>query len=84
MIQTIPLEVLYDTLQERVTTLSAVEEKTIFDIATVKPIETLEKDLTSLGDFTRAGNKKQSGNRIILTKNSTINLSWPVLRKKWL
>src|SRR5680860_53723 len=83
LIQTIPLDVLYDTLRKRITTFSAERDKTIFDVTTNKPIETLEKDLTALGDFTRAGNKKKSGNRIVLTENSAKDLSWPVLRQKW-
>jgi len=83
LVQSIPLEVLYDTLQKRVATFSDAKDKTIFDVTTDKPIETLQKDLTALGDFTRAGNKKQSGNRIILTENSATDFPWPVLRQKW-
>ncbi len=83
LIQTIPLGVLYDTLRKRIKTFSAERDKTIFDVTTNKPIETLVKDLTALGHFTKAGNKKQSGNRIVLTENSAIDLSWPVLRQKW-
>lgn len=73
----------YDTLQYRNKTFNSNRDKCIFDINTGKPISRLEKDLTPLGDFTRASNKKQESNRIVFTEDSPIDISWPVLRDKW-
>lgn len=73
----------YDTLQYRNKIFSSNKDKCIFDISTGKPIARLEKDLTPLGNFTKASNKKQESNRIIFTEDSPINIAWPVLRDKW-
>lgn len=73
----------YDTLQYRNKTFNSNRDKCIFDISTGKPIARLEKDLSPLGDFTKASNKRQESNRIVLTEDSPIDIAWPVLRDKW-
>ncbi len=78
-----PLSEFYDTLQYRNRTFSSNKDKCIFDISTGKPINRLEKDLTALGDFTKASNKKNESNRIVFTENSSVKLAWPVLRDRW-
>ena len=40
-------------------------------------------DLSPLCNFNNAGDKKNSSNRIVFTKNSSINIVWPLLRNKW-
>ncbi|GAB1858225.1 hypothetical protein MHTCC0001_30620 [Flavobacteriaceae bacterium MHTCC 0001] len=78
-----PLEKFYDTLQHRNKVFASNKDKNIFDISNGAPIERLETNLTSLGNFTRASNKKTENNRIVLTENSAVNLTWAVLRDKW-
>lgn len=78
-----PISRFYDTLQYRNKTFSSNKDKCIFDISTGKPINRLEKDLTSLGDFTKASNKKEESNRIEFIESSSINIPWPVLRDRW-
>lgn len=78
------LEIYYDALQNRIIKFSKEQDKTIFDIEDGKPINRLEKSLTPLGDFNNAGNKKKPGNRIVFTEDSELNISWPVLREKWI
>lgn len=79
-----PLVFYYDILNKRQSAFKEEKDKTIFDIQKTKPIEDLKKDLTSLGDFTKAGDKKNPGNRIVFTSRSTVKIDWPTLRKQWL
>jgi predicted nucleotidyltransferase component of viral defense system len=79
-----PLSFYYKILRKRQETFSKDSDKNIFDIQNGKPIDDLKTSLTSLGDFSNAGDKKNPGNRIILTENSPIKIDWPILRKKWL
>ena len=78
------LEIYYDTLQKRIIKFSKEQDKTIFDIEEGKPINRLEKSLTPLGDFNKAGDKKNPGNRIVFTEDSEYNIAWPDLREKWI
>ena len=78
-----PLVQFYDRLQYRNEIFASKKDKNIFDISRGKPIEHLERDLTSLGNFNRASNKKNESNRIVFTKNSSVKLAWPVLRDRW-
>jgi hypothetical protein len=48
-----------------------------------KPGVNLTKDLSSLCDFNHSGDKRNPGNRIVLTENSPIELKWPDLRNVW-
>lgn len=43
----------------------------------------LSNDLTPLCNFNQAGDKKNPSNRILFTKDSPINITWPVLRDMW-
>jgi hypothetical protein len=43
----------------------------------------LSKDLSSLCDFNHSGDKRNAGNRIVLTENSPIKIKWPDLRNVW-
>lgn len=79
-----PLSFLYQTLQERQEKFNKDSDKNIFDIQNGKPLENLKNDVTSLGDFTNAGDKSNPGNRIVITENSIVDLDWPSLREKWL
>ncbi|MFD2561211.1 nucleotidyl transferase AbiEii/AbiGii toxin family protein [Aquimarina rubra] len=78
-----PLVEFYDRLQYRNEVFASKKDKNIFDISTGKPIERLERDLTSLGNFNRASNKKEESNRIVFTEDSSVKLAWPVLRDRW-
>lgn len=78
------LEIYYDTLQKRRVTFSKEIDKTIFDIEKGKPINRLEASLISLGDFNKAGDRKNPGNRIVFTEDSELKIAWPDLREKWL
>jgi len=78
------LEIYYNTLQKRIIEFSKEQDKTIFDIEEGKPINRLENSLTPLGDFNKAGDKKNPGNRIVFTEDSEFNIAWPDLREKWL
>lgn len=77
-----PLSVYYDALQER-KSMDKPEDKSIFDIETQKPTDRLTTDLSALGNFNRAGNRKLDTNRVILTENSPVNMPWAILREKW-
>lgn len=77
-----PLSLYYDALQER-KALDRKEDKSIFDIETQKPTDRLTTDLSALGNFNRAGNRKLEPNRVILTENSPVNMPWAILREKW-
>ncbi|OOG72284.1 nucleotidyl transferase AbiEii/AbiGii toxin family protein [Algoriphagus sp. A40] len=48
-----------------------------------KPGVNLSKDLSSLCDFNHSGDKRNPGNRIVLTENSPLELKWPDLRNVW-
>lgn len=48
-----------------------------------KPGVNLTKDLSSLCDFNHSGDKRNLGNRIVLTEKSPIELKWPDLRNVW-
>ena len=74
----------YGMLRKRQDTFNKIEDRTIFDIQNGRPLEDLKKDATCLGDFSKAGDRSNSGNRVILTEESTIKFDWPVLRDKWL
>lgn len=77
------LEVYYDALQKRGIEFPNEVDKTIFDIPTGKPINRLETNLTALGDFNNAGDRKNPGNRIEFTEDSQLKMAWPDLREKW-
>lgn len=77
-----PLSVYYDALQER-KSLDKPGDKSIFDIETQKPTDRLTTDLSALGNFNRAGNRKLEPNRVIFTENSPVNMPWVILREKW-
>tara|TARA_R110002111_G_scaffold168322_1_gene234356 strand:- start:448 stop:1236 length:789 start_codon:yes stop_codon:yes gene_type:complete len=77
------LEVYYDNLQKRKITFPKESDKSIFDIENGKPIDRLGTSLTPLGNFNKAGDKKNPGNRIEFTKDSQLKIAWPYLREKW-
>ncbi len=78
------LEVYYDNLQNRKINFPKETDKSIFDIEQGKPINRLEKDLTPLGNYNNAGDKKNPGNRIVYTEDSELKIAWPDLREKWI
>ena len=74
----------YNILRKRQDTFNKLGDRSIFDIQNGKPLDDLKNDVTCLGDFSKAGDRSNSGNRIILTEDSTIKFDWPILRDKWL
>lgn len=58
--------------------------KNIFDSGISNPYLILKKSLNSLVDFSKAGDKKSSGNQIKLTSASTLSPTFINLRKLWI
>jgi predicted nucleotidyltransferase component of viral defense system len=58
--------------------------KNIFDSGSSNPYSKLQNSLSPLVDFSKAGDKKSSGNQIKLTSNSTLNPTFISLRQQWI
>ncbi|MBS9775737.1 MAG: nucleotidyl transferase AbiEii/AbiGii toxin family protein [Fusobacterium sp.] len=79
------LEKLYDKLQLRNQTIDITqkENQNIFNVATFKPKEFLDKSLTSLGNFNKSKDLKQPENRVVLVGDN-MNLAFPIIKERWL
>lgn len=75
------LERLHGELLKRENRYTGKKYGTIFNVEGLP--SGLANNLSPLGDFNRAMDRKIEGNRLILTENSTIPDSWPVLSQKW-
>ena len=75
---------LYDILIERHATHNPLTDENIFNIPTNKPKADLSADLTPLGNFNNAGDRRKSGNRIAFTENSEVNISLFALKLHWI
>ncbi|MEC3881801.1 nucleotidyl transferase AbiEii/AbiGii toxin family protein [Parapedobacter sp. 10938] len=78
------LEKIYDVLIERNASYNPLTDENIFNKPTYKPKEDLTDDLTPLGNFNNAGDRRKSGNRIVFTENSEIGISFFALQLRWI
>jgi hypothetical protein len=75
------LEKLHFELMKRENTFIGKEFGTIFNVEGLP--SGLASDLSALGNFNRATDRKRESNRLILTENSMIPGSWPELGQRW-
>ena len=75
------LEKLHSELIERESTFIGRKYGTIFNVEGLP--SGLAANLSALGNFNRATDRKSESNRLILTKSSMIPGSWPELGQRW-
>jgi hypothetical protein len=75
------LERLHTGLIERESMFIGRKYGTIFNVEGLP--SGLASDLSALGNFNRATDRKSESNRLILTESSTIPRSWPELGQRW-
>lgn len=78
------LDRLYDILTQREAAHNPLTDGNIFNIPTDTPKADLSRDLTALGNFNNAGDRRKSGNRIAFTENSEANISLFALKLRWI
>lgn len=75
------LERLHSELLKRESMFTGKEFGTIFNVEGLP--SGLARDLSALGNFNRATDRKSESNRLILTESATIPRSWPELGQRW-
>lgn len=75
------LEKLHTELIKRESMFIGKKYGTIFNVEGLP--SGLAGDLSALGNFNRATDRKSESNRLILTESSTIPGSWPELAQRW-
>jgi hypothetical protein len=75
------LERLHNGLIERESMFIGRKYGTIFNVEGLP--SGLASDLSALGNFNRATDRKRESNRLILTESSMIPSSWPELGQRW-
>ncbi|HEU0227164.1 MAG TPA: hypothetical protein VFQ86_05470, partial [Arachidicoccus soli] len=78
------LEKIYNALEERNRQFKPGVDDNLFNLPSFKPKEDLSIDLSPLGNFNNATDKKSPGNRVQFTEGSPINMPLPVLKQKWI